>query len=79
MHGNIILDTRDATTKHGIEIAGSTNVTVIDNRILNATGTGTFGIVDSSNSKSINCIDSIIDGYVLAVSGCDVDLRNDKL
>ncbi len=79
VRGNTILDVKGATFKRGIEIDDSAHVTVIDNRILNAAGTGTQGIIGLNGSTGINCLDNIIDGYTVAVSGCDVDLRNDKL
>ena len=57
---------------------GEIEVEVSEVRILNAAVPGT-GIVNVLNSTGLNCIDNIIAGYTLAVSGCDVDLRNDKL
>ncbi len=68
---NTILDTKTATTTYGIDIGSSTDVTVIGNRILNAAGTGTTGIIDSFNSTGLNCIDNTIAGFTTALSGCD--------
>jgi hypothetical protein len=67
VRGNTVLDTSDATTTHGIDIASSTDVTVIGNLLLNAAGTE--GIAAGSSTGAI-CIDNTIAGFTTATSGC---------
>ncbi len=72
VRNNTILRTKDATNNRGITVIVATDVTIIGNRILNPTTTGTTGIIDIvNNSSDINCIDNIIAGYTTPISGCD--------
>ena len=76
IRGNIIHDTKGATTNRGIELFSSPDVTVIDNLILNAAGTGTTGIYHGGSSIGLNCIDNTIAGFTTALSGCDFSAGN---
>ncbi len=71
VRNNTILRTKDATNNRGITVIVATDVTIIGNRILNPTTTGTVGIIDTGSSTDINCIDNIIAGYTTPISGCD--------
>ena len=75
VRGNTILDAKDGVFgKNGIELGNSTDVTIIDNRILNATGTGTNGIIDLNNtSTGVSCFDNTILGFTTATNGCDLE------
>ena len=77
VRNNTVLRTEDATNNRGINISGSTDLTIIGNRILNPVGTGTFGIFDSG-STGVNCIDNIIAGYTtpIGAGACDFEAGN---
>ncbi len=76
VRNNTILRTKDATNNRGITVIVATDVTIIGNRILNPTTTGTVGIIDSGSSTGVNCIDNIIAGYTTPLSGCDFEDGN---
>jgi len=77
VRGNTILDARDATGKQGIFLAGTIDITVSGNRILNAAGTGDNGIIgDPVFSTGLNCIGNTVAGFTTALSGCDFAAGN---
>ncbi len=76
VRNNTVLRTEDATINRGISISIATDVTIVGNRILNPTTTGTTGIIDVLASTGVNCIDNIIAGYTTAISGCDFEAGN---
>ncbi len=75
VRNNTVLRTEDATFNRGITLFAATDVTIIGNRILNPATTAD-GIIDTSGSTGVNCIDNIIAGYTTATSGCDFESGN---
>ncbi|MCP5074670.1 MAG: hypothetical protein GY947_15455 [Rhodobacteraceae bacterium] len=71
-----MLDTDGATTDRGVYVINGTDIMVIDNRVLNAAGTGTNGITAAGTSSGVNCIDNTIAGFTTATTGCDYTSGN---
>ncbi len=69
VRNNTVLRIEGATDNRGITINTATDVTIIGNRILNPTTTGTVGIFDFAASTGVNCIDNIIAGYTTPIEG----------
>ncbi len=78
VRNNTVLRTEDATNNRGIAVFSATDVTIIGNRILNPTTTGTTGIRDANSSTGVNCIDNIIAGYTtpIVAGTCDFESGN---
>lgn len=73
---NSIMDHSGASsTRAGVQIISSEAVSVIENRILNETGSGNFGIRTSS-STGITCVGNIVAGFTTKISGCDFSSGN---
>ncbi len=73
VRNNTVLGTQDATFNLGIAFNNATDVTIIGNRILNPTGTGTTGIIDLFMSSGVNCIANLRAAYTtpIGAGACD--------
>ena len=86
LRGNSVIDTKDLTPEddcdqartRGVVIRGSTDVTVIDNRILNSTGKGSIGVFGAA-SRGVNCIDNTVAGYKTPFLGCNFTANNQSV
>ncbi len=67
---NLVVDMVAAAYEYGIYFAGSSDVSVAGNRIIN-TSTGRTAIFDATGSTGIDCVDNIIRGYTTGTPGCD--------
>ncbi len=81
VRNNTVLRTEDDTKNRGIALFNTDGMTIIGNRILNPTTTGTTGIIDVLASTGVNCIDNIIAGYTTPIEGggnvaCDFEAGN---
>lgn len=73
---NSVMDHSGASgTNAGIQVISSQAVSVIDNRLLNETGSGNFG-VRTSSSSGITCVRNIVAGFTTKISGCDFSSGN---
>ncbi len=77
--GNEVTDVNNSGDDRGIIVSLVDYAIIADNRLLNNPAAGFGGISDFGGSTSISCLDNTVAGYVTALLGCDVNLRNDVL
>lgn len=75
VRANSIYDSKLATNIRSIHVLDSSDITIGNNLILNASGTGTVGVA-IMNSTAVNCIDNTIYGFGIAHRPCDFEAGN---